>query len=210
MAERKVTKVRKIKGLKENGEPNAVWTKFKNRLVVYANDPIENWNEYNFLGHLLKRYKDYVGMDFSLSYSGAPSKCQEIYCIKGMMLALGTEDSQVIKDYIDFVYDTYIIPGKVSISSLAYFFTTNFIFEFKKKFRKQSKITRATQLPDSYKTITDNLSLDVATYGDLAFAKMAVENDPGNPDLFIYTKMFEELSGVGFEDSILGRLDGNT
>ena len=209
MAENKITKVRKIKGLKEDGSLSGPWLKFKKRLDLYDNVPIQNWDEYSFLGHILRRYKDYMGMAFSLSYSGAPSKCGEMYCTKRMVLSLGTEDPQTVKDYIDFVYDNYIIPGKVSISSLAYFFTTNFIFDFKKKFRKESKITRSTQLPPNCKGIVTDLGLDVSTYGDLAFAKLAIENDPNNNDLAIYSKMFDTLKNIGFDDSVLGRLDGN-
>jgi hypothetical protein len=202
-----VLKMRKIKGLKEDGSISGPWRNFKARLDLYADVPISEWNEYNFLGHILKRYKDYMGMEFSLSYIGAPSKSKELYCIKRMVLYLGSSDNQTIKDYIDFVYNSYIIPGKVSVSSLAYFFTANFMFEFKKKLRRDSKITRATKLPDSYKNILENLSIDVNTYGDLAFAKIAIDNDPGNNDLAIYSKMFNELKNIGFDDSVLGKLD---
>lgn len=204
-----MVKVRKIKGIKEDGTISGPWKKFKTRLDSYSNSPVQDWDEYNFLGHILKRYKDYMGSEFPLSYCGAPSKCGEMYCVKRMVLALGVSDKQSVVDYINFVYDNYIIPGKVSVSSLAYFFTTNFIFEFKKKFRKQVVITRATQLPSSYKNVITELNLDVCTYGDLAFAKLAIDNDPTNNDLDVYSKMFCELKNIGFDDSVLGRLDGN-
>ena len=209
MAERKVTKVRKIKGLKEDGTISGPWKKFKSRLDFYADTPVAEWTEYHFLGHILKRYKDYMGTEYPLSYSGAPSKCGEVYCVKRMLLTLGVAEKQIVTDYIDFVYDNYIIPGKVSVSSIAYFFTTNFIFEFKKRFRKESKITRSTQLPSDYKGVIRNLNLDVCTYGDLAFARVAIENDPNSGDLEVYVQMFHALKNIGFDDSILGRLDGN-
>ena len=198
-----------ISGLKADGTINASWTKFKLRLNLYSSDPIQDWNEYNFLGHILKRYKDHMGIDFTLSYSGAPSSCKEMYCVKRMLAELSSSDSKIVKDYIDFVYDSYIIPGKVSISSLAYFFTVNFIFEFKKKFRKESKISRASKLPPNYQNVIDKLHLDVCTYGDLAFAKLAIGNDPENPDLEVYSNLFKELQNVGFDNSILERIDGN-
>jgi hypothetical protein len=203
------TKVRKVSGLKEDGSPNNSWLKFKAKLSECTYDDISEWKEHHFLGHILKRYKDYMGIDFTLSYSGPPSKCSELFCVKRMISFLGTDDNQTIKDYIDFVFDQYIVPKKVSLSSIAYFFTTNFIFEFKKKFRKETKITRSTLLPQDCKSVVTNLNLDVITYGDLAFAKIAVENDPNNNELEIYTKMFDELKSIGFDDSVLGRLDGN-
>jgi hypothetical protein len=209
MAERKITKVRKIKGLNKDGSISGPWLKFKKKLDTYSTIPVEEWTEYQFLGHILKRYKDYIGMEFSMSYNSAPSKCSELYCIKRMLLSLGTSDPTTVKDYIDFVYDKYIIKNNVSLSSLAYFFTTNFIFEFKKKFRKDSKITRATELPPNCKDVVSGLGVEVNTYGDLAFAKLAIENDPDNTDLAIYISMFDGLRNIGFDDSVLGRLDGH-
>lgn len=206
---KKVTKVRKVSGLKEDGSPNSAWTKFKSKLSSYSYDEISEWKEYHFLGHILKRYKECMGIEFTLSYSGPPTKCSELFCVKRMISFLGVDDNQTIKDYIDFVFDQYIIPKKISLTSIAYFFTTNFIFEFKKKFRKESKITRSTELPPDFQKVVSGLNIDVSTYGDLAFAKIAVENDPSNNELGIYTKMFDELKGIGFDDSILGRLDGN-
>jgi hypothetical protein len=207
--EPKVTKVKKISGLKEDGTPNAFWQKFKCKLALYESDDISKWQEYHFLGHILKRYKDHMGIEFTLSYSSSPTKCPEMFCIKRMIAFLGVGDNQTIKDYIDFVFDQYIIPKNVSVTTIAYFFTTNFIFEFKKKFRKESRITRATQLPTDYKSVVTNLNLDVCTYGDLAFAKIAIENDPNSSELEIYIRMFDALKNVGFDDSVLGRLDGN-
>jgi hypothetical protein len=205
----KVTKARKLSGLKDDGSPNGFWLKFKFKLSMYDCDNISEWKEYHFLGHILKRYKDYMGIEFTLSYSSSPTKCPELFCIKRMISFLGVDDNQTIKDYIDFVFDHYIIPKKVSLTSIAYFFTTNFIFEFKNKFRKESRITRSTELPPDFKKVINDLNIDVSTYGDLAFAKIAVENDPGNNELVIYTKMFDELKSIGFDDGVLGRLDGN-
>jgi hypothetical protein len=209
MAQRKATKTRKLSGLKIDGTPNKAWTTFKERLDSYADIPLAKWTAEEALGHILKRYRDHMGVELSLSHSGPPTSCSEIYCVKRMILALGISEGQTVKDYIDFVFDKYIMPNKVTFSSIAYFFTTNFIFEFKKKFRKDNKITRSTEIPDRYKTVIASLSLDVKTYGDLAFAKVAISDDPNNQDLAVYSQMFEELKGVGFDESVLGRLDGN-
>ncbi|MCK9567816.1 hypothetical protein M0R72_02550 [Candidatus Pacearchaeota archaeon] len=207
--EPKVTKVQKISGLKADGTPNAFWQKFKAKLALYASDDISQWQEYHFLGHILKRYKDHMGIEFTLSYSRAPAKCSEMFCIKRMIAFLGVEDKQTIKDYIDFVFDQYIIPKKVSVTSIGYFFTTEFIFQFKKMFSKDSRISRSTQLPADYKSVVSSLNIDVCTYGDLAFAKLAIENDPNGSEVAIYIRMFDELKNIGFDDGVLGRLDGN-
>jgi predicted acetyltransferase len=209
VVEPKVTKIKKISGLKEDGTPNAFWQKFKCKLALYDSDDISKWQEYHFLGHILKRYKDYMGIEFTLSYSRGPTQCPEMFCIKRMIAFLGVGDNKTIKDYIDFVFDQYIIPRKVPVTSIGYFFTTEFIFQFKKRFSKAARITRSTQLPTDYKSVVNSLSLDVCTYGDLAFAKLAIENDPNSSEIAIYIKMFDELKNIGFDDGVLGRLDGN-
>jgi hypothetical protein len=193
----------KLSGLKHDGRPNAYWRKFKERLDSYSDIPVVNWKEDQFLGHILKRYKDQMGIDFSLSFSGPPTKCKEIYCLRRMILALGTEDSTSIKNYIDWMFDCIIIPQKVTISSIAYFFTTAFILKFKKESRKNNRITRATILPEKYKVIVSNLELDVNTYGDLAFAKVAIQDDPNNNVYDVYGKLFTELKTIGFDESVL-------
>ena len=198
---------KKPSGLKNDGVPNAYWRKFKARLDTYDQVPVQDWKADQFLGHILKRYKDCMGVEFALSYSGPPTKCKEIYCVRRMLLALGTEDGSVVKKYIDWVFDTNILPQKVTISSIAYFFTTTFILKFKQEFRRQNHITRATNLPNDIQHIVTGLELDVKTYGDLAMAKLAVENDPRDPDLSIYYTLFDLLQNAGFDEAVLGNLE---
>lgn len=193
-------------GLNLDFKPNAYWRRFKERLDSYDQVPVNEWKEDQFLGHILKRYKDFMGVEFGLSYSGPPTKCKEIYCIRKVVLYLGTDDSETLKKYIDWVFDTNIIPNRVTIKSIAYFFTTNLVLKFKAELRKMNKITRASQLPESYIEKVHNLELDVKTYGDLAFAKAAIDNDPGDSDLAIYLRLFEELKAVGFDEGILKSL----
>jgi len=207
MAARKKTKG-KISGLKADGKPNAYWRRFKERLDNYADIPVKDWNEEHVLGHILKRYKDQVGMEFSLSYSGPPSKCKEIYCVRRMINFLGAEDGETLKKYIDWVFDTIIIPSNTTISSIAYFFTTNFVLKFKQQMRSESKITRTKKLPENIINLAVGLELDVETYGDLAFAKVAIENDPKNEDLEVYFRLFTELKEIGFDETVLNSLEG--
>lgn len=209
MAKRKVTKIRKVKGINQDGTPNAFWKKFKAKLALYDQEPVSDWTEVNLLGHLLKRYRDYMGTEYTFQYNSAPGKCRELYCIKRTISLLDINDNQKIKDYIDFVYDTYIIPSKVTINTLAYFFTANFIFEFKKKLHQASIVRRTSELPPPYKKVLSDLGIDLATYGDLAFAKVAIDNDPNNSDLGTYVSMFSELKTIGFDIGVLERLDGN-
>lgn len=196
----------KLSGLNADGTPNAYWRKFKERLDSYSETLVQDWKPEHILGHILKRYKDYMGVEFAISYSGPPTKCKEIYCTKRMLLALGTEDGQTAKAYVDWVFDTIIIPGKVTISSIAYFFTSSFIMRFKAERRRNFNISRATELPPEIRAIAESLSLDVKTYGDLAFAKIAIDDDPENEELSVYFRLFVDLKNAGFDESILSTL----
>jgi len=198
----------KLSGLTVDGTPNAYWRRFKERLEAYEEVPVVDWKEEQMLGHIIKRYKDVMEVDFALSYSGPPTKCKEIYCLRRTILALGADDGPTVKQYIDWVYDTKIIPQKMTISSIAFFFTTNLILTFKKEMRRQNRISRATELPKEYSDIAIDSKLDVKTYGDLAFAKVALEDDPNNEDLIVYSNLFGKLREIGFDDSVLESIEG--
>jgi hypothetical protein len=195
-------------GINIDGSLNTYWRKFKERLDKYDETPVSNWSKTHLLGHILKRYKDQMGMEFSLSYSGPPTKSKEIYCVRRILLALGTDNPHIAKQYIDWVYDTVIIPKRVDLVSIAYFFIPAFILRFKAELRKQNRITRATELPLDIQNLAVGLDLDVRTYGDLALAKVAIEDDPENEDLDVYSRLFIQLKEAGFDESVLSSLEG--
>ena len=199
----------KLSGLKADGTPNTYWRKFKERLEIYDTIPVSNWKDENFLGHILRRYKEVPGTttSFALSYSGPPTKCKEIYCIRRMVLTLGTEDPICVKAYLDWVFDTIVIPGKILITSIAYFFTGSIIDNFKKNYRKENTVTRASKIPDVCMSIINKEGLQLSTYGDLAFAKLAIDQDPENEDYAPYIRVFEQLRNNGLDVNNLGKLD---
>ncbi len=194
-----------LSGLNSTGEPKLCWRRFKERLNKYDSIPINEWKAEQILGHILFRFKNLYGVEFTLSFSGAPSRCSEIYQTKRMIAELGTEDFQMIKDYVDWVYDTKIIPQKIVITSIGFFFTKSFILKFKAGYKKAHRISRTTQLPKLVESLVSELSISVLTYGDLAFAKMAVDNSPDDyPD---YKLLFQRLKDSGFDTSILDKLE---
>jgi hypothetical protein len=195
------------RGIKIDGCPNAYWRRFKQRLDNYDSADPETWTNEHILGHILKRYRDFYGVDFTLSYSGAPSKCTEMYCVKRMMVALGDEDGFLAKQYIDWVFDKAIQPKDTNIRSIGFFFTGSLIYRFKTAYRKLTKITRSTQLPPQYESLAVGLELTVSTYGDLAFAKMAMENDPENDEYTPYFNLFTKLKEAGFDTGLLDNLE---
>jgi hypothetical protein len=205
MARRK-GEIGKLSGLNVNGEIKLPWRKFKERLDKYDIIPVNEWKAEQALGHILSRFKKLYGFEYALSYSGAPCRCSEIYQTKRMITALGTEDYQVVKDYIDWVYDKKIIPDKITIISVGFFFTGHLIQKFKSVYRKLRKISRTTQLPSTIGVLVSELSISALTYGDLAFAKMAVDNSP--EDYPEYKLLFQRLKDSGFDTTILDTLEG--
>jgi hypothetical protein len=198
----------KISGLKNDGSPNAHWINFKKRLDNYEQIPVSNWGAESFLAHIIRRYKDYYKQEYSLSHSGPPTKCKEMYCIGRMLIQLGSREAEFVKKYIDWVFDNIIIPQNMNIESIALFFTPSFVSKFRNDIRKQDKISRSTKLPDNYSVVLENLNLtDISTYGDLAFAKRVIDANPDNEEYGVYVRMFEDLSSVGFDISKLGGLN---
>ncbi len=203
-------KVKKPSGLKNDGTPNAPWRKFKDRLEKYGTVPITEWNAEHALAHIFNRYCSHFDVDFSLSYSGPPTKCSEIYCTKRMMTLLGGENPnmKVVKDFIDWSFDSVIIPKKIQVESLAFFFSPKLVKEFKAKYKKSRQITRSTQLPQNVGSVSAGIGLDdIVTYGDLAFAKKAVESNPDNKAYRPYVELFEKISDI-FDINTLEYLEG--
>jgi len=204
-------RVKKPSGLKNDGTPNASWRKFKERLEVYETVPVAEWGPDQALGHLFKRYSECFDVDFSLSYSGPPTKCSEIYCVKRMMTFLDGETPNMImvKDFIDWSFDSVIIPKKIQVESLAFFFAPKLVREFKSKYKKSKKITRSTQLPQNIEHIISVIGLDdIVTYGDLAFAKKTIDSNPNNNAYKPYIDLFKQLDDSGFNTSIIDFLEG--
>jgi hypothetical protein len=191
----------KLSGLKEDGTPNAAWQKFIARMNLYETLPVKEWKNDQFIGYILKKYKEAHGVEFTLSYSGAPTKCKESYAMKRTILMLGFSEPEKIKDYIDFVFDNFLKDS--ILTSIGFFFTTSFILKYKQYLRKKDKITRTTELPPTYKQIISNFDLSLNTYGDLAFVQVAIDDDPENEDNEIYHRLFSEFNNNNLSTDFL-------
>lgn len=197
--------VNKPSGLKTDGTPNIHWQRFSDKVKLFASKSPSEWSEEEILGYLLDRYSKHFEIEWSLSYSGPPTKCPEMYIIRRMLTTVGTQKGTIAKQYIDWVFDNEIIPKKKQISSLAYFFNVGLCNQFKANFRKATTITRTTELPHSYINSAISLGITVSTYGDLAFAKQAIDCNPED-SLNQYIELFSVLERDGFDKEILNQL----
>lgn len=204
--------VKKSTGLKLDGTPNASWLKFQDRLNNYFKMPIKEWGTEQFLGHIFKRYEDHYKVSHKLSYTGTPKRCQEMYCTNKMVLELcpKTLDPEMVKSFIDYVFDSIIIPQKKNITSLGLFFTVKIIKDFKDKYKKMKVITRSTELPTKILGMVQDAGLEdsIITYGDLAFAKKATDENKNNDSYKTYYELFEMLEDAGFNFETLNSIEG--
>lgn len=179
------------------------WQKFLIKCKECEKLSVDKWNEYQALGYFLKRFEDHFKRQFALSYKNAPSKCSEFYMMKRTIVMLNTKDFSMVKDYIDWLFDKKIIPNKMQIRSMAIAATPSFANEFLYRQSKINKVTKSMMLPESYKKKAEELNIPVSTYGDLAFAKMAMDRSPDNKAYDKYYELFNNLIEIGFKPSML-------
>lgn len=182
------------------------WQKFLAKFDEIDTLPVNRWKEANLLGYFCRRYQKCYEQKFALSFRGAPSKCNEIYMIKKTMAMLDTFDSEVVHDYIDWVFDYKIIPSQIKIRSIGFLTTPGFGNEFNQYRKKKQKIAKSTELPSKYRTIITDLDLQANTYGDLAFIKMALDKSPNSIAMEPYKTLFIKLVDMDFEPEVLNTL----
>jgi hypothetical protein len=179
------------------------WQKFFAKFQEIETLKNSKWTDVHQLAYLCQRYERHYGRKFAFSLMRAPSKCTEIVLIKKMCAMLGTTNARTIREYIDWVFDHKIIPYNLQIRSLSYFMTPGLGNEFHFFFSKKNKIEKSTELPQEYQEIITSLDLPVATYGDLAFAKHALEESPDNEARAPYKELFSRLYSIGFDPTVL-------
>lgn len=179
------------------------WQKFLAKMDEVDTSPPESWKEIQLLGYFIKRFETHFKKQFALSFKGAPSKCAEIFVIKKTMAMLRQTDPIFIKDYIDWIFDKKIIPSSIAIRTIGFLITPGFGNEYLTYREKNTRITRSTPLPEAYQQIAQKLDLSVSTYGELIFAKMALEADPTRESLAPYLSLFTYLERLGFQSKSL-------
>lgn len=202
-----------VRNVFENNWPSSLeeklskpWQKFLTKFNEIEIVKISQWKEVHLLAYFCKRYESLYGKKFALSFKGAPSKCNEIYIIKQMIFMLNSINMKTLRMYIDWVFDNKIIPSNLKIRSIGILLTPGFGNEYNLYAEAKSKIVKTTELPVEYKQIANTLQLQVSTYGDLAFIKLALEASPNSESRAPYKVLFNNLMAIGFEPSVLNNL----
>lgn len=182
------------------------WQKFLAKFADIETLKIHEWKEVHLLAYICKRFEELHKTKFALSFKRAPSKCEEIRWVQKIIAMMNSSNMKILKEYVDFVYDYKIVPKEIKIRSLGFFLTPGFGNEFNTYYINKRKISKSTELPPEYKQIADTLQLPVATYGDLAFIKMALEQSPDSESRAPYRLLFSNLKEIGFEPAVLNNL----
>ena len=182
------------------------WQKFLDKFKDIESEPFKSkvflWRQEHMLAYMCKRFEMLYGHKFSIAMDKSPTKCTEMVFVRKMISSLGTTDMVKVKNYVDWVYDTKVIPNNKKLTKFSYFMSQGFCNEFNFKQVEQKIIKRSTELPPTYKAIAANLNVSVNTYGDLAFIKMAADKAKG--DLAnINVQFLENIKTLGFEVQML-------
>ncbi len=148
------------------------YKKFFNKFGEVDTVSIKEWKVVHLLAYLCKKYEAHYGLKYSFTFNNpTPSKSYEVYQIKKLANMLSA-DPQILKNYLDWVFEKKIIEKKKRITSLGYFTHIDIVNDFKFKFLFNKKeILRTDRLEQNIVSICTRHGHHVKTYGDLAFVK---------------------------------------
>jgi len=152
--------------------PNKNYEKFFSKFIEIDTLPIKEWKPTHLIGYFSKKYYEQYKTKYKFKFnSPVPSKCFEVFQIKKLASMLSS-NPEILKDYIDWVYETRVIKAKRRLTSISFMTVEGIVNEYKFKVllaQPDNKIDRTTLLPDKYKNVFVSKGFDVSTYGDIAF-----------------------------------------
>lgn len=156
--------------------PNSNYEKFFEKFTKLDDTPVQEWDKTLVLAYFCKRYKEKYNEDFKFKFDKPqPSKCFEVFVINKLSINVSS-NPEVLKYYIDFMFETKIKKAKRKITSVNTLYDEEFINVFKTKVMKGSndiRIDRTTSLPKYVLDVVKTINENILTYGDLAFIMSA-------------------------------------
>lgn len=184
--------------------PNDKYRQFFDRFKEIETLDVNDWKVVHILGYFCKKYEEAYNIPYKFKFnSPAPSKCFEVFQVK-KLASLLTAQPKLLKEYIDWVYDTKVAKAKRKLTSISFmvqediinFYKINFLFAGK----KYLNVSRSTYLPDDIKKIFGSCGVTINTYGDLAFLSQMSDM----PETLKVS--FDNLKESGFEMELLQRI----
>jgi len=179
--------------------PNVNYQKLFNKFSEIDTLPIPDWKPGHLLGFFCKRYYIQYNTKYKFKFnSPSPSKCFEVFQIKKLASMLSA-NPKILKEYIDWVYDTKIIAARKKLTSISFLTVEGLVNEYKFKvlLAPAKEIDRTTPLSDEYKKIFFDAGVALNTYGDLSFLNHMIDM-PAE-----IVEAFNKLEALGFNKSLL-------
>lgn len=186
--------------------PSKHWENFFSKFAEIDTLPSEQWQATHLIAYFCKRYQEYYQIKYSFKFNSlAPSKSYELVQFRKLGQMLST-NSIIIKEYLDWFFQTQIIFRKKRITSMAFLCDANIVNQFKfKKMAMGSIITieRTTTLPINYQKIVSNLGYDYTSYGQLSFHYKITNNGNGSEK---DKELLDQLTANGLDLKILEKV----
>jgi hypothetical protein len=189
-----------------NQYPSIYYKKFFDKFSEIDVLSVDDWQGVHIISYFCKRYEQYYGVKYSFKFnSTAPNKSYEVFQFRKLASMLSASPN-ILKDYIDYFFETKIMVRKKRITSMAYLTDANIVNDYKFKkllIGKQVSIDRSTIIPPTYTVIIQKYGLNFSNYGELSFLKKCIDAGNGKPE---YNDMLNELSKLGLDVSMLDRV----
>lgn len=185
-----------------NEVPNDNYKKFLDKFSEINDLKVADWRPVHLLAYFCQKYYDAYGTKYKFKFNTPqPSKCFEVFQVKKLAMNL-TSDPSLLKEYIDWVYETKVTKAKRKLTSISFMTNEGIVNEYKLNVLLsndyKSSIDRTTPLPDKYKTVFESVGFPINTYGELAFIyQMDDEKVIG---------AFSQIELIGFDKSKLEKI----
>jgi hypothetical protein len=167
------------------------YTKFFAQFSEIETLPVSSWKIVHLVSYFVKRYKAHYDVDYTMRMNHkSVSKCYEVWQISKLTQMM-TKNPEILKDYIDWIFDKKVIAKKKRITSLAIFTDADNINEYKWNVLNAKHIDRSTKLPEKYMEVIRKIDDNINTFGDLVFAQRSTNVK--------YVDMIQSLVNIGLK-----------
>jgi hypothetical protein len=185
--------------------PNDKYRKFFDKFKEIETLDVSQWKTAHIIAYFCKRYKETYNMDYAWKFNNpSPTKCFEVWQANTLAAKL-SQNPKILRDYIDWVYQTYVPRTKARFRSISFITKDETVNDYKMNVllagQKNLHVDRSTPLPANYADILREVAnLNLSSYGELAFVS---QMDP-MPDNV--AQAMEKLIDIGFDKEVLKRI----
>lgn len=184
--------------------PNEKYQQFFAKFPEIETLDVNEWKPVHILAYFCKKYQEQYNTKYTFKFnSPSPLKCFEVFQVKRMAMLLSS-NPLILKEYIDWVYQTKVVQAKRRLTSISFATNEGVIQEYKMNVllagKKNLNVDRSTPLPSKYQQAFEEAGVTIKTYGELCFVS---QMDPMSFELIV---AFEKLEQLGFDKEVLGRI----